>query len=78
MARRRGADADALDIVRAAGLSNALLAPVVVTDNWVLNVVHRDARSLLMGLTLVYFMTLANWITAVVLDGLTLSPDGSG
>ena len=31
-----------------------------------------------MGLTLVYFMTLANWITAVVLDGLTLSPDGSG
>jgi hypothetical protein len=49
-----------------------LIAALVVAEFCVMAAVFRDTRTLLLGLALLFFMTLAIWITAAVLAGLAL------
>src|SRR5262249_26145440 len=60
--------------VRAAGFTNVLIAALVVVEFCALAVVYRDGRTLLMGLTLLVFFTVAIWLTATFLGGVALLP----
>jgi hypothetical protein len=60
--------------VRAARLSSLLIIPLVMIEFSVMAAVFRDGNALLVGLTLLLFLTLAIWTTAAVLGGVTLLP----
>ena len=60
--------------VRAAGFTNALIAALLVVEFCVLAAVYRAGSALLVGLTLLLFLSLAIWITSAVLGGVILLP----
>jgi hypothetical protein len=60
--------------IRAARFTNVLIGALCVVEFCVMAAVFRDAGGLLFGLVLLFFMTLAIWITAAVLAGLALFP----
>jgi hypothetical protein len=59
--------------VRAAGFTNALIAAVLVVQFCVMALFFRAGSTLLVGVTLLLFLSLAIWITAAILGGVILA-----
>jgi hypothetical protein len=59
--------------VRAASFTNALIAAVLVVQFCVMVMFFRAGSTLLVGVTLLLFLSLAIWITAAILGGVILA-----
>jgi hypothetical protein len=60
--------------VRAAGFTNLLVGASIVIEFCVLAAIFRDTNTLLVGLSLLFLISIATWTTAAVLGGVTLLP----